>query len=247
MSIKSVHELEKLQDIGSIVARTLQHVSARVRAGITTAELDDIGARFLRQEGARSAPPMVYGFPGALCISVNEEAIHGIPGSRVVCEGDVVKLDLVAEKDGFFADAAISVNVPPISEPNRSLVHCAERAFRRGLAMARAGNRILEIGRAVEGEVRRSGFSVLRELSGHGVGRTIHEKPEIPNYADWRARQRLTEGLVITIEPIIASGHGGAELQRDGWTIKTADRSISAHYEHTLVIARGEPVLLTAA
>jgi methionyl aminopeptidase len=247
MSIKSARELEKLREIGGIVARTLKEVAGHVKPGVTTAELDRIGDDRLKREGAMPAPPLIYNFPGALCISVNEEAIHGIPGERAVREGDLVKLDLVAEKDGFFADAALTIAVPPVSESNRALVHCAERAFRKGLSMARAGNRILEIGRAVDSEVRRSGFTVLRELSGHGVGRTIHEAPDVPNFADWRARQRLQEGLVITIEPIIAAGHGGSELQPDGWTIKTADRSLSAHYEHTIVITGGEAVLLMAA
>ncbi len=158
-----------------------------------------------------------------------------------------MKLDLVAEKDGFYADAALSVNVAPATQGGRELAHCAERAFRQGLSAARAGHRVCEIGRAVEREVLRSGFRVIRELCGHGVGRTIHEPPTVPNFADRGARGRLTEGLVITIEPVIAGGSGRTRLAHDGWTFHTEDGSLAAHFEHTVVITRGAPVLLTAA
>ncbi len=247
MSIKSQFEFDKLKSIGSIVARALQVMSAHVRPGVSTAELDALAAESLAKNGARSSAQQVYNFPGCACISVNDEAIHGIPGSRLIQAGDLVKLDLVAMKDGFHADAAVSIHVPPAGNRGRELVRSAENAFHQGLRFARAGNRVSDIGRAVEREVRRSGFSVIRELCGHGVGRTIHEPPPVPNYADPGARQRLTEGLVLTIEPIIAVGSGKAELQRDGWTVMTADGSLSAHYEHTIVITRGAPVLLTVA
>jgi len=222
-------------------------MAAAVRPGVTTAELDHIGAGVLRENGAESAPPEVYGFPAAVCISVNDEAIHGIPGTRVLQDGDLVKLDLVAEKDGFYADAAVTVRVGVVSPEADALVRCAERAFRKATTVAVPGNRVHEIGRAVEREVRASGFSVLRELCGHGVGRTIHEEPQVPNYHNPRQRSRLTEGLVITIEPIIAAGTGRAVLQGDRWTVRTGDGSLSAHYEHTVVITRPAPILVTAA
>jgi methionyl aminopeptidase len=192
---------------------------------------------------------MVYGFPGDVCICVNDEVVHGIPGDRVIRPGDLVKLDLTAEKDGYHTDSALSIEVAPPS-PNgkaRELAHCAERAFRQALGAARAGNRTKDIGRTIEREVRRRGFHVVRELGGHGIGRTIHELPSVPNYADFSAQHKLTEGLVITIEPIIAAGTGNVSLDKDGWTYRTADGSLSAHYEHTIVITRGKPVLLTAA
>jgi methionyl aminopeptidase len=247
MSIKSQTEFEKLRVIGKIVRRALDKTAAAVRPGITTGELDQIGASVLEQNGAESAPPKVYGFPGALCISVNDEAIHGIPGDRAIQSGDLVKLDLVAEKDGFYADAAITVRAGAVSETADALTRCATRAFYKGLAAARAGNRVHEIGRAVERETRRSGFHVLRQLCGHGVGRTIHEPPSVPNYHEPRLRTRLTEGLVITIEPIISAGIGASVLGPDRWTIRTADGSLSAHYEHTIVVTNREPILLTAA
>ena len=246
MSVKSNRDLAGLQAIGRIVSLALRRMAAALRPGITTAELDAIGARVLAEHGAQSAPPMVYGFPGAVCISINDEALHGIPGSRAIAPGDLVKLDLVAEKDGYMADAAITVPVPPVSDTARRLANCAERAFHQAMQVARAHRRISEIGRAVESEVRRSGFAVMRAFCGHGVGRTIHEDPEVPNYEEPRARGRLTEGLVITVEPIIASGRGDGVRGRDHWTIRTADGSLAAHFEHTIVVTRGAPILLTA-
>jgi methionyl aminopeptidase len=247
MSIQSQAQFEKLRAIGKIVRQALDRAAAAVRPGITTAELDAIGARVLAEHGAESAPPKVYGFPGALCISVNEEAIHGIPGGRAIQAGDLVKLDLVAEKDGFYADAAVTVRAGAVSEQAEALARCAERAFYQALPSACAGNRVHEIGRAVERETKRAGFRVMRELCGHGVGRTIHEPPNVPNFYDPRQRARLTEGLVITIEPIVSAGSGRGILQSDGWTIHTGDGSLSAHYEHTVVITRNAPILLTAA
>ncbi|HTW64276.1 MAG TPA: type I methionyl aminopeptidase [Bryobacteraceae bacterium] len=247
MSIRSQAEFEKLRAIGRIVRRALDKTAAVVRPGATTRELDEAGARILAENGAASAPPKVYGFPGALCISVNDEAIHGVPGDRVIESGDLVKLDLVAEKDGFYADAAITVRVGEVSKTADALARCAERAFYRALGPARAGNRVHEIGRVIERETLRAGFRVIRELCGHGVGRTIHEPPSVPNYHEPRLRARLTEGLVITIEPIISAGNGQGVLQPDHWTIRTADGSLSAHYEHTIVITKREPILLTAA
>ncbi|HEY2018647.1 MAG TPA: type I methionyl aminopeptidase [Bryobacteraceae bacterium] len=247
MSIRNHVQLEKLRAIGRIVRLVLEQTAAAVRPGVTTLELDEVGARVLSAHGAESAPPKVYGFPGALCISVNDEAIHGIPGGRVLQVGDLVKLDLVAEKDGFYADAAVTVPVGEISQTAGALMRCAESAFHLAAKVARAGARVYDIGRAVEQETHRCGFSVMRDLCGHGVGQTIHEPPSVPNFHDPRFRTRLTEGLVITIEPIIAAGAGRGVLQRDKWTIRTADRSLSAHYEHTVVITRGDPILLTAA
>ena len=247
MSIRSRRDFEKLRTIGRIVRETLDRTAAAVRPGITTAELDRIGADVLADRGAEPAPPKVYGFPGALCISVNDEAIHGVPGDRVVRSGDLVKLDLVAEKDGYFADAAITVGVGETTPVAQALARCAESAFHIAAREARAGNRVYEIGRAVERETHRCGFRVLRALCGHGVGRTIHEAPTVPNYYDPRCGQRLHEGLVITIEPIIAVSSGEGELQPDRWTIRTADRSLSAHFEHTVAITKGAPILLTAA
>lgn len=170
MSITGPEQLEKLRACGQIVAKALRAMAAAVRPGVTTGELSDIGSRILASNGARSSPPMVYGFPGDVCISVNDEVVHGIPGGRVLQAGDLVKLDLTAEKDGYHTDSAVSVEVPPTGKASHELVHCAEKAFRQALPAARAGNRTKDIGRAIEREVRRRGFHVIRELGGHGVG-----------------------------------------------------------------------------
>lgn len=247
MSINTPEELASMRAVGEIVRLMLDAMKQAVRPGVTTAELDEIGSKVMRQHGAQSAPQLVYKFPGVNCISVNDEAVHGIPSERTVQEGDLVKLDVTVEKDGFMADAAITVGVGQVPEESERLIACAERAFDKAMLVARAGFRVSEIGRAVEREVRRSGFSVIRDLGGHGIGRTIHEAPRVPNFADPAANEILTEGLVITVEPIIAAGSGRAAVDKDGWTVRTLDRRPSAHYEHTLVITKGEPILLTAA
>jgi methionyl aminopeptidase len=180
------------------------------------------------------------------CISLNDEAVHGIPGDRRLRRGDLVKLDVTAELDGYIADAAVTVPLLPVSPVRRRLCECAEAAFSRALTAARAGQPVWKIGRAVEAEVRRRGFHVIRALSGHGVGRAIHEDPTVPNYEDRSADDRLTPGLVLTIEPIIAAGAGEVHVAPDGWTIRTDDRSLSAHHEHTIVITRDRPLVLTA-
>ena len=247
MSITTEEELRALRAAGEAVSRVLQAMKQEVRPGVTTAELDEVGAAVMRSQGARSAPAMVYQFPGANCISINEEAVHGIPAQRQLRNGDLIKLDVTVEKDGFMADAAVTVPVGPVSDADQKLMACAEHAFQKALLVARAGFRVFDIGRAVEKEVRRDGFSVIRELGGHGIGRTIHEKPRVPNFADTTATEFLSEGMVITIEPIIAAGKGEVQTGRDGWTVCTVDRSRSAHYEHTIVITRGRPIILTAA
>ncbi|MGA7909696.1 MAG: type I methionyl aminopeptidase [Candidatus Sulfotelmatobacter sp.] len=247
MSINGPEELEGMRTAGAVVREMLQAMKSEVRPGITTAELDQVGGQVMLRHGARSAPSLVYGFPGTSCISVNDEAVHGIPGKRALREGDLVKLDVTIEKDGFMADAAVTVPVGEVADERQRLIDCAQRAFAKAMLVARAGFRVSEIGRVVEREVKRSGFSVIRELGGHGIGRTIHEEPRVPNYPDPEARQILTEGLVITVEPIIAVGSGDSFVARDGWTVCTVDRKPSAHYEHTLVVTKGEPILLTAA
>jgi methionyl aminopeptidase len=247
MSINEPGELAGMRAAGDVVRFMLEAMKEHVRPGITTAELDEVGASVMRQHGAQSAPALVYGFPGVSCISLNEEAVHGIPGQRVLQQGDLVKLDVTVEKNGFMADAAVTVPVGEVTEERQNLVACAERAFAKAMLVARAGFRVWEIGRAVEREVRRSGFSVIRQLAGHGIGRTIHEEPRVPNFPDAQSNQVLTEGLVITVEPIIAAGSGRVFVAPDKWTMVTADHRPSAHYEHTLMITKGAPILLTAA
>jgi methionyl aminopeptidase len=247
MSIESPEQLIALKEVGRICNLALREMTKNVRPGITTAELADVGAKVMRENGARSAPVMVYRFPGEICISVNDEAVHGIPGKRKLEPGDLVKLDVTFEKAGYMGDAAVTVPVEPITDEVRRLVRCAERAFYQAMRVARARHRVNEIGRAVEQEVKRSGFSVIRELGGHGIGRSIHEPPSVPNFEDWNARQCLTVGLVIAVEPIIAIGAGRTVTADDGWTERTIDGGLSVHFEHTIVITERAPILLTAA
>jgi methionyl aminopeptidase len=247
VSIESPADWQGLERAAAVARLTLDALASQIRVGVSTLDLDRTAARLFEAHGARSAPALVYGFPGTVLISLNDEVVHGVPGPRRLAAGDLVKLDVTVEKDGYVADAARSVIVGIGTGAARRLVACAESAFRAGLAVARAGTRVNEIGRAVEREVRRRGFAVVRDLSGHGVGRTIHEPPTVPNRFDARQQDVLTEGLVITIEPMVTAGTDRVVTGRDGWTIRTRDGSLSAHHEHTIVITKGEPVVLTAA
>jgi methionyl aminopeptidase len=248
MSIETEEDLAALKRAGHVVAATIAEARRRLCPGMTTAELDGIGEEVFARYGARSAPRDTYDFPGCLCLSVNEEAVHGIPGERVLRAGDLVKVDVTAELDGYVADACASIPVGAVDRETERLRAAADAALRRGIAVATAGARVCDVGAAVERVVEARGFSVLRDLQGHGVGRAIHEPPEIPSWGAPWATGRLTEGLVMTIEPII--GAGGREVvedPRDGWTIRTRDGSAAAHYENTVVITSEGPKPLTAA
>ena len=247
MTISSEVELVGMSRIGRLLSLALKAMRAAARPGMTTAELDAVGATFLRAHGARSAPQLTYDFPGFTCISVNEEVVHGIPGPRVLRLRDVVKIDVSAELDGYIADAAITVVLPPVTVEARKLRRCVEVAFERALGAARAGIRLSEVGRAVKLEVQRRGFSVLRQLSGHGVGRRLHEEPSVPNYYDPLTQGTLTDGLVLAVEPIISAAPARLVHALDGWTVRTHNQSLAAHYEHTVVITQGPPLVLTAA
>lgn len=247
MSISTPSDLEGMKAVGRIVAAALRETSKHVRPGITTAELDRIGGDVLRRHGARSAPKLVYQFPAWICVSVNEEAVHGIPGPRVIAPGDLVKIDITAELGGYMADAARTLIALPAPAQTFELALCARRAFLEAMKVARVGKSIQDIGRAVEREVRSRGFFVLKELAGHGIGRSIHEEPSIPNFPSDEMDGPLTEGMVITVEPIIAARECQSVLEADGWTIRTGDRSPSAHFEETIVITQDNPILLTAA
>lgn len=247
MTISSAPDLAGMQRVGNLVARTIAHMRAEVRPGMTTAELDGVGERYARKEGARSAPQLAYDFPGFNCLSVNDEIVHGIPGPRVLRDGDVVKLDVTLELDGYMADSAVTVVIPPVSLEARQLQRAARVAFNKGLAAARAGQTLREVGRAVESAARREGAVVIRELTGHGIGRRIHEPPSVPNWADPDVRTVLTEGLVIALEPMLTNVPARVVEEADGWTLRTHNRALAVHHEHTIVIRRGAPLVLTAA
>jgi len=245
MSIETPEELVALRAAGRVVADAIRAMRAQVRAGVSTRELDEVGARVFARAGARSGPQLDYGFPGTTCISVNDEAVHGIPSRRRLKDGDLVKLDVTAELDGFYADACVSVPVGRTPASYTRLARASHEALKNGMRATRAGVQINEIGLAVETTVASYGYSVCRELTGHGIGRRIHEAPNVPSYHHPHLDQRLTEGLVITIEPIIAAGSGEVSDAGDGWTIKTRDGSCAAHFEHTIVITDTAPIILT--
>src|SRR3982751_1403091 len=246
MSIESPADWKGLKRAGRVARPTLDALEEHAHAGVTTLELDAVAAAVFADHRARSAPALVYGFPGTVLISVNDEVVHGIPGPRRLRRGDVVKLDVTVEKDGFIADAARTVVVGAASAEARTLIEAATASLTAALAVARAGAKVNAIGRAVEAEVRRRGFRVVRGLSGHGVGRTIHEAPEVPNFYDRSQLDVLSEGLVLTIETMVTSGSPYPVQDDDGWTIRTRDGRLAAHCEHTLVITTSAPIVIAA-
>ncbi|HEV3309264.1 MAG TPA: type I methionyl aminopeptidase, partial [Chloroflexota bacterium] len=220
MSIGSKRDLEGMKAAGRAVAAAIREMRRAVRPGMTTKQLDLIGENLLTGLGARSAPQMVYKFPGFCCISVNDEAVHGIPGPRVLNAGDLVKLDVTAELHGYIADACVTVVISPAQPEAEALADAARKAFYKGLEHVQAGKPIRDWGKAVDHEVRGAGFSVLKDLCGHGVGRTIHEAPRnIFNYDEPRMRERFVDGSVIAIEPIISAGTNKVVTDADGWTL----------------------------
>jgi methionyl aminopeptidase len=247
MSVETEADFRGLREAGLVVCETLRRLRAAARPGITTGELDALAAECLREHGARSGPALDYGFPRCICISVNEEAVHGLPGARILRAGDLVKLDVTVELDGYYADAAITVALPPVPPQVDALRRCAEAAFGRGIAQLRPGVPLWQVGRTIEHEVQRRGFRVLRDLAGHGIGRRVHEAPEVPNYGDPGARTMLRENLVLALEPIVSVGSRRSRMLSDGWTIASSDGSLTAHYEHTVIVRRQGAFLLTAA
>ena len=247
MTIQSRTDLNGIRAVGRLVAETLRIMASEVRPGVSTAALDAIARTHATRAGARSAPQLAYGFPGFTCISVNEEIVHGIPGARVIQPGDVMKLDVTLELHGYMADAASTILVPPVSVQSRQLRRCARTALNRALDVARAGEPVRVIGRAIEAEVRRAGFSVVRTLTGHGIGRRIHEPPSVPNYPDPAARELLTDGLVLAVEPMITPVASAVVEEPDGWTLRTSTRVNAVHHEHTIIVRDGYPEVLTAA
>jgi methionyl aminopeptidase len=247
VSIETQEDVDGLAAVGQVVATTLAAMQERVRPGVTTGELDAVAGAVFSRHGAVSAPRLTYGFPGETCISIDDEAVHGIPGARALRVGQLVTLDVTAELEGYVADAAVTVPVGAPSPRAAALLEAARAALECGIEAARIGRPVRAIGRAVEAEAERRGFTVLRELTGHGVGRAIHEPPAVPNWDDPAATEPLTPGLVLTIEPILADGEHRVVSTGDGWTVATAAGSLSAHFEHTVVITPAGARILTAA
>jgi methionyl aminopeptidase len=244
---KKPEELEKMRRAGRIVGETLEVLKAAVRPGVTTGQLDQIAEREIRAKGAIPSFKGYRGFPATLCTSLNNEIVHGIPGSHVLKEGDLIKIDCGAIFEGYHGDAAVTVPVGEVSQEAAKLIETTERSLKAGIAEARAGNRIGDIGAAVQTVAEGAGFSVVREYVGHGVGRALHEDPPVPNYGSHGKGLALEPGLVIAIEPMVNVGTYETRLLPDGWTVVTADGSLSAHFEHTIAITENGPEVLTAA
>jgi len=248
MTIGHEDELEKLKAAGRIVARVLAAMGQALEPGITTRELDDLGRRMLEHEGARSAPEITYGFPGATCISIGPDCAHGVPDDRRVEAGDLVNIDVSAEVDGFFADTGASFAVPPVSARIERLCRDGRRAMWTGIRAVRAGGRLNEVGRSIEAFARRNGYSLIRNLASHGVGASLHEDPtEIATWHEPDDRRRVHEGLVFTIEPFLSLGGEWVEETGDGWSLRPVGAQPTVQYEHTLVATRRGPVVVTLA
>jgi methionyl aminopeptidase len=248
MTIGSEDDLDRLKAIGRIVARTLQAMGEALEPGITTRELDDLGRRLLEAEGARSAPELTYGFPGATCISVGPDVAHGIPGERRIAAGDLVNIDVSAEKDGVFADTGASFAVPPVSPRVERLCRDGRRALWSGIRAVRPGGELNAPGRQIEAFARKHGYSLVRNLASHGVGGALHEEPkEIATWTDRADRRRVHEGLVFTLEPFLSLGADWVDETGDGWTLRPLGGQPTVQYEHTLVATRNGPVVVTLA
>ena len=246
MLVKNEYDRQGLLHIGAIVAEVLEELCRTARPGMTTAGLDRLAAELLHARGAEATPRKEYGFPGLLCISVNDEVVHGVPGSRELREGDLIKLDLTADKRGYVADATRMTLLPPGTPEAARLAEAAKRACLAAVAAARPGMELSRLGGIIHEVAGRDGFQVVKELCGHGVGRRTHEEPEVPNFADRNNDGVLREGMVIAIEPIISPGSGGIRGLADGWTMATVDGAWAGHYEETIIVDADGATVATA-
>src|SRR5215212_3413651 len=246
MTADSQKDLEYLKAVGRVCAETLQKMMGQVRAGMTTRELDQIGRAFLEAEGARSAPQKNYNFPGMTCISVSPVIAHGIPNEYVLHEGELIHIDVSAELDGYYADTGASLIVSKRERNLEKLLDATKATLVKALHAAKAGNPLNGIGRTVQLEARKRGYGVIYDLTGHGIGRGLHESPkEILNFYNPSDRRILNEGLVLAVEPFLTTGVGRVIEERDGWSLRTSDRAIAAQFEHTIVVTKNEPIILT--
>jgi methionyl aminopeptidase len=246
MTVLSDDDLAGLKQIGRIVADALEAMGKAIEPGMTTRELDGIGRDVLEAAGARPAPELAYAFPGATCISVNEEIAHGIPGARRIRPGDLVNIDVSAEKNGYFADTGASFAVPPVTRAVERLCRDGRRAMWTGLRRVGTGLPLADIGRAVGAFARKNGYTLVRNLASHGVGLSLHEAPtEIATWPDASERRIMSDGLVFTVEPFLSLGAEYAESGDDPWTLYSQPRALTVQYEHTVVATRNGPLILT--
>ena len=249
IQLKSPREIEIMARGGAILAATIEHVRPLVRAGISTGELDTLAEQFIRShDGALPAFKGLYGFPGSLCLSINNEVVHGIPSrKRVLAEGDIITVDVGVKFEGMYTDAAVTLPVGEVDRESQRLMDVTQEALEAGIAAAVLGNHVGDIGHAVQNVVERAGFSVVRDLVGHGVGFEPHEDPQVPNYGKPKRLAKLVPGLTIAIEPMVNVGRQDTRTMPDKWTVVTADGTRSAHFEHTVAITEDGPRVLTRA
>lgn len=242
---RSQSEIDKLRRVNQLVARILAELRQVVVPGVTTEDLDVLAERRVREAGAEPAFKGYHGYPATVCASVNEQVVHGIPSTRPLESGDVVSIDMGAKLDGFFGDCAVTVPVGSVTPEAAELLRVTEEALFRGIDCVRPGARISDIGAAVQQHVEAQGFSVVREFVGHGIGTALHEEPQVANYGPAGRGPRLSEGMVLAIEPMVNAGKAAVKVLSDGWTAVTKDKSLSAHFEHTIVVTHGGAEILT--
>ena len=245
ISIKSPREIELMRTAGRIVAETHELLRKAIRPGITTLELDTIAEEFIRKRGAIPAFKDYNGFPASICSSINEQVVHGIPGPTVLKDGDIIGIDIGAVYDGYYGDAARTYGIGSIDKETERLLKVTEESFFKGIEYALPGNRLSDISHSIQKHVESNGFSVVRDFVGHGIGRNMHEDPQIPNYGLPHKGPRLAAGMALAIEPMVNQGKYAVKVREDGWTVVTADGKPSAHYENTIVITNGKPEILT--
>jgi methionyl aminopeptidase len=244
---RSAEELKRMREAGRLVGEVLTELAAQVAPGVTTADLDELAEKRIRRAGAIPAFKGYHGYPATICASVNEEVIHGIPsGRRILNEGDVISIDVGASLDGYFGDSAVTLAVGQVSEEAAMLLRVTDESLYKAIEAVKPGGRISDIGHAVQKHVEAYGFSVVREFVGHGIGQKMHEEPQVPNYGEPGRGPRLTEGMVLAIEPMVNAGKPAVKVLADGWTAVTRDGSLSAHFEHTVAVTADGPWILTA-
>ncbi len=243
--IKSQRELRYMRDAGRVVAGVLGELSRAIKPGVTTGELDRLAEDFILARGARPAFKGLYGFPASICTSVNEQVVHGIPGLRKLESGDIISIDVGAEINGYYGDSAATFPVGEVSPEAKKLLQVTEEALYEGIRFARQGNRLSDISHAVQSYVEKNGFSVVRDYVGHGIGRSMHEEPQVPNFGKPGRGPRLKAGMTLAIEPMVNAGTHEVCTLGDNWTVVTRDSRLSAHFEHTIAITDGEPEILT--
>ncbi len=246
INIRSPREIEQLRKANAIVAEVFQRLEGKVIPGVTTQELDQIAEEYIRSRGAVPAFKGYRGFPATLCTSINEEVVHGIPGQRKLKEGDLVSLDVGVIRNGYFGDAAVTLPVGEVDPEARRLIEVTERALFIGIEKTKAGNRLFDISSAIQQWVESNGFSVVRDFVGHGIGKSLHEEPQIPNFGSPHQGPRLAKGMVFALEPMVNEGTYEVKVLSDAWTVITADGKRSAHFEHTIAITDGGPEILSA-